>query len=65
MTNFEHIKQLSTEDFFDFLATVNLDRCRCPADISVCSKCVCSNPCETAMIKWLNSEFESNDFLGW
>ena len=57
MTNFEHIKSMTVNEFFKFLLDINLDGCRCPAR-DICNE---GNSCEDCFIQWLNSEYESDD----
>jgi hypothetical protein len=53
MTNFEYIKSMTAEQFFDFVYDLELYKCNgCP----VKSKCGGYDSCTEAFIEWLNTE---------
>ena len=58
MTNFEHIKTMTAEEFFDFVYDLELYKCNgCPAK----RKCGEEyDSCTKAFVGWLNSEFVNN-----
>lgn len=54
MTEFEYIKSMTTDELFEFLCDISLDRCVCP------NKNVCHeyNSCKDCFVDWLNSEHD-------
>ena len=55
MTNFEHIKAMTAEEFFDFVYDLELYKCNgCPTK----SQCDKYSSCSEAFVAWLNKEKE-------
>lgn len=53
MTNFDHIKAMSEEQFFDFVYDLELYKCNgCPAK----PRCGGYYSCEDAFVAWLKEE---------
>lgn len=52
MTNFENIKSMTAEEFFNFVCGLHLDTCSCPAE----SQCGEYDSCKDAFVAWLNKE---------
>ena len=58
MTNFEYIKTMTENMFYEFIThnQINLDQCDCPAR----NICGAYDSCEAAFIAWLKAEHTEN-----